>query len=217
MTLAKSRANELLDVLEEHILREGFHKLTVSDMASLLRCSRRTLYELAASRDALILLVLDRLFTAIRDDAAEAVASTADVKEKIYLYLRAGAIASRRGSPIFVSDVADWEPGRAVWREHVRLRATGLEALVHEGIEQGVFRPVHAYLVSELVIAMARRLRDPEFYVHTDIDLGKAFSEFYSILLHGIVRSETAELSRWHRDHERFRGKEGGEDRPNLH
>ena len=44
------RSAETLIALEALILSEGFSSLSVSDIASKLKCSKRTLYELAPSK-----------------------------------------------------------------------------------------------------------------------------------------------------------------------
>ena len=58
--LPSKRGSELLDALEDMVLREGFASLGVSAIANRLSCSKRTLYDLAPSKRELVLLVLDR-------------------------------------------------------------------------------------------------------------------------------------------------------------
>ena len=53
------RQRDLLDRLVE-LFDEGFAHLTMADLAARLNCSLRTLYELAPSRDELVLTVIDR-------------------------------------------------------------------------------------------------------------------------------------------------------------
>src|SRR5688572_58767 len=55
-----SRHEELLDGLEELLIAEGFRTLTLADLSDRLHCSRRTLYELAPTKDDLVALVVSR-------------------------------------------------------------------------------------------------------------------------------------------------------------
>ena len=55
------RHRSILEGLEK-LMRDGeLAKLTIGDMATRLECSRRALYELAPSKEQLVLLVLDRV------------------------------------------------------------------------------------------------------------------------------------------------------------
>src|SRR5204862_2617190 len=50
-----ARREELFDGLVALLLREGFSELTLDDIAARLRCSKRTLYRLARSKQQLVL------------------------------------------------------------------------------------------------------------------------------------------------------------------
>ena len=54
------RHRQVLDQLEQLFLEEGFAGISVRELAANVGCSRRTLYELAPSKDELVLVVLDR-------------------------------------------------------------------------------------------------------------------------------------------------------------
>lgn len=177
------RGSELLDALEDMVLREGFASLGVSEIATRLSCSKRTLYDLAPSKRELVLLVLDRFFARIRCDAAIACESTGDAQQRIYAYLQAGVRAAENLSPTTVTDIHRWPPARAIWQEHVRLRVEGLSRLIDNGTRAGVFRKIRPAFVAEVVFASINRLREPGFYDSTDLTISEAFDELYSMLL----------------------------------
>lgn len=184
------RAEELLDALEEIILSEGFARLTVADMAARLRCSRRTIYELAPSKNELVLLVLNRFFKRIRDDAEAIIRDFDDPGRRMYEYLQVGVRAAHRMSPVTVSDIDKWVPSRKIWQAHIRMRVDGLRRLVEEGIERGVFRGVHAHLVAETMFAAISRIREPDFYHHANMTVAEAFREFYGIILEALLHGD---------------------------
>jgi len=187
---ASRRTDELLDALEELIISEGFARLTVADIAARLRCSRRTIYELAPSKNELVLLVLNRFFKRIRDDAEVMTRDIDDPGRKMYEYLQVGVRAAHRMSPMTVSDIDKWVPSRKIWQAHIRMRVEGLRRLVEEGIERGVFRGVHAHLVAETVFAAISRIREPDFYHHANITVAEAFREFYGIVLAALLQAD---------------------------
>lgn len=177
------RGSELLDALESLVLREGFAGLGVSEIASRLSCSKRTLYELTASKRELVLWVLERFFAGIRQHAAIACAAADDAQNRIYAYLQAGVRAAERLSPATVADIHRWPPARAIWQEHVRLRVEGLTQLIDSGMREGVFRKIPPAFVAEVVFASINRLREPGFYDSTDLTISEAFDELYRMLL----------------------------------
>lgn len=177
------RGEELLDTLEAIVLAEGFEHLNVSDMAARLACSKRTLYELAPSRQLLLLRVIGRFFARIRDDAASIGARDVAARQQVYDYLQIGVRAAERLSPAAVRDMQSWVSARALWQEHVALRVDGLRRIIEAGIRSGEFKDIHPAFVAEIVFASINRLREPDFCTATDLTISQAFDELYRLLL----------------------------------
>ena len=57
-----ARHSELLDALVDLLLAEGFAHLTLDELAGRLRCSKRTLYALAGSKEQLVRAVVVHFF-----------------------------------------------------------------------------------------------------------------------------------------------------------
>ncbi len=72
---ASRRREEILDAVEEIFQKEGFRRVTIGELSTRLRCSRRAFYELAGTKEEVFLLVLKRLLARIRQDGEEAVDS----------------------------------------------------------------------------------------------------------------------------------------------
>jgi AcrR family transcriptional regulator len=181
------RAKLMMDALQDVIMQEGFANLTVGDLAARLRCSRRTLYELAPSKHDLVLLILRRFFKQVRDEAHGAVREQDDPGRQIFKYMQVGVDAAMRMSPVAVADIDRWAPANRVWQEHITLRVKGLRELVQKGTDAGLFRGVHAHLVAEVMFASWLRIREADFYVRQNISLADAFRELTRLLLHGLL------------------------------
>lgn len=156
-------------------------------MAERLGCSKRTLYELAASKNELVLAIVAQFFARIRSDAADAIKLSKDPTQQIYDYLQVGVRAAQRLSAAAVTDMHQWEPARSVWQEHMRLRVQGLCELIGSGVAAGVFRDINPKLVAELVFASISRLREPDFYASTNISISEAFQAYYGMLLAALL------------------------------
>ena len=186
-TAASNRSEEVLEALEKLILAEGFSRLNVSDIAARLSCSKRTLYELAPSKNELVLNVLDGFFRKIRHQAAGATDSKMGPERQVFEYLQVGVVAAERLSAAALADIHRWEPARLIWQEHVRLRVEGLRRIIENGVEAGVFSEVRPAFVAEIVFASINRLREPDFYLSTDLTISEAFHELYGMLLKSLT------------------------------
>ncbi len=179
----RPRAAEICLTLESIVLGEGFSRLSLTDLAERLSCSKRTLYEIAPSRNALVLKLLATFFARIRHDAAHAARVENTYTEALHVYLHTGVRAAARLSQETVTDIHRWEPALNLWQEHIRLRVQGLCELLEKGIEARAFRRVKTVLVAELVFASLSRLREPDFHTTTGITVSEAFQEYYAMLI----------------------------------
>lgn len=194
------RSAETLEAFEALILAEGFARLNVSEIAARLKCSKRTLYELAPSKKALVLKALDNFFSRIRQEAGHLAESAQDPERQVYEYLEVGARAAERLSQAVVADIHEWEPARTLWREHISLRIDGMCRIIDNGVKAGVFREVLPAFVAEIVFASINRLREPDFSDSTGLTISEAFHDLYEMLLHSLMHHNTPVLpasQRW--------------------
>jgi len=188
------RAHEVLALIEQILLREGFASLTVGEIAERIGCSKRTIYELAPSKRELVTRIVDAFFSDIRDAGHAAAAAESDPARQIYVYLQAGVNAASRLSAQAVADIDQWKPTRQLWQTHVRLRVDGLRDLLEAGIARGAFRDVNPTFVAEVVFAALDRLRQPDFYRNTRVTAVAAFQDYYRILLTGLLTNPAVRI-----------------------
>jgi AcrR family transcriptional regulator len=86
-----ARHSELFDALVDLLLAEGFAHLTLDDVAARLRCSKRTLYALAGSKEQLVRAAVVHFFERATDRVEAAVAACTDPEQRLAAYLRAVA------------------------------------------------------------------------------------------------------------------------------
>jgi len=181
------RSAETLEALEALILAEGFSRLNVSEIVARLRCSKRTLYELAPSKKMLVLKALGNFFSRIRQEADHAIDNTLGPERQVYEYLQVGVRAAEQLSQAVVADIDEWEPARTLWQEHIKLRVDGMCPIIENGVKAGVFRKVPPAFVAEIVFASINRLREPDFSDSTGLTISEAFHELYEMLLHSLM------------------------------
>jgi AcrR family transcriptional regulator len=178
---------DFLAQLTDLFVREGSNGLTLSEIASRLRCSRRRLYEIAKTKDELFCLVVKRFLAGVMDEAEDQVRKTCDPAEALVLYLEVGVRAAGRVTTAFLRDVDALEPARFTFDRYQEVRATRFCQLIDEGVRQGAFIECHGPVVAEFVLAAAMRLRTHAFLTRTSLTAEEAFREFYRVLLGGLL------------------------------
>jgi AcrR family transcriptional regulator len=180
-----SRHREVLNGLEKLFLAGELGILTIGELATRLGCSRRTLYELAPSKEQLFLLVLDRVMHRIGQTAIAAV----DPKLPASVQLRQYAIGSLRyafGSLAYddVSEVGG--AARAVDR-HYAFATSVIERIVAGGIDNGEFRPVNPSVAAVVILASAVHLARPDVLEDLGLSLVDAVSQMLEIAVAGLT------------------------------
>jgi AcrR family transcriptional regulator len=180
------REEELLDALETIFLRDGFRDVTVDQLARELRCSKRTVYELAPSKEELFLRVFDRYLSRLREEGRKGAATAAPI-DAFTPYLRPAIDAARKLSATLMRDMAAYAPANEMWERHRRERMTGLRKLVEHCVDEKIFRNANPYLVAEVFDASLRRICEPKFLSTSKLSYREALSELYGLLLHGLM------------------------------
>ncbi|MDI3341616.1 MAG: TetR/AcrR family transcriptional regulator [Sphaerobacter sp.] len=181
------RQTELLDRLEALFLAEGFAHFTLDDLAARLRCSKSTLYALAPSKEQLAVSVVRHYFKSVAARIEERIRDVTDVRERIGAYLAAIGDELRPASGEFIEDIAAFEPARAAYETNARFAAERIRGFIREGVEQGVFRDVHAALVAEMINVTIAGIQRGDILERTGLTSADAFAELATFVLNGLA------------------------------
>ncbi|MGI5328231.1 TetR/AcrR family transcriptional regulator [Actinomadura nitritigenes] len=131
-TRAARRRAELVERLIEVFLDRGFAGLSVAELAAVLRCSKSTLYAVAASREQIIVTVV-RAFFRRATERVEAVVDASDgPRERVGAYLRAISAELAPASPAFFADLDAFAPAREIYKRNTLIAARRVQELVRE-------------------------------------------------------------------------------------
>ena len=155
------RQEQVLDVVEAVFLREGIRGVRIGELAAEASCSRSTLYELAPSREELLLLVLDRMLRRIMRRGAEAIDAADDPLDRVRAMLTSGALDFAALGPQFLEAVRQHPPSRELFDRRLAQSRDVLEELIDDGVRAGRLRSVDPAPVAEAIIAIVLRFTDP--------------------------------------------------------
>jgi AcrR family transcriptional regulator len=181
------RQEEVLDVIEDVFYHEGLRQVTVGELASRARCSRRTLYELAASKEELFLLVLDRLMRRLARTARDAVANEEDPVDRVSAYLRGGLFVLEPFSSAFSEAIEGYPPAGWLFDHHWTAAIDSLVGLINDAIARGAFRDdLRPDVAAQGIVGGTRRLMEPSFLNSFDGSAAEALDDFFSMMVSGM-------------------------------
>lgn len=182
----EARREQLLDELQELFLSEGFLHLRIGALASRLKCSRSTLYELADSKEALFVRIVERFADRAVEDAASLAAACTSPVDRVARFVEVIARRQALGSPEFWRDAYEYAPTAQRFSERASSGVAMIREYLDEGIEAGVFRPTNTAFTAHLVWLLTRASRDGDALATAGIDSGEAVREIGALLLSGM-------------------------------
>lgn len=183
---ATRRQTNLFSDLLALFLAEGFNHLTLDDIAARLRCSKSTLYALAASKDELVRRVTVHFFKRATDDVEAALAQADGSWERVSAYLTAVGAALAVASDVFMADLNAFAPACEVYEANTRAAALRVRELIEEGVDAGAFRAVHAAFAADLIATMMVRIQQRGVRAATGLSDAEAYAELATLLTHGL-------------------------------
>lgn len=157
-----ARQREILDQLG-HIVEGGWADLTMAELAARLNCSLRTLYELAPTRDDLVLTVVDRSLWRVGHTATSSVSSAeATALDAVRAYLRAATVAVANVSPAFARDLAATPAAQRLEDAHNDYLVAVTRALLDLAVERGEIEPVDTAAMARTMAGLGRDLSRAE-------------------------------------------------------
>ncbi|MDT0221160.1 TetR/AcrR family transcriptional regulator [Gordonia sp. AC31] len=183
---ATRRRAALFDALLELILREGFAHLSIGSIAAELRCSKSTLYTLAASKEQLVTATVTHFFCSATEQVESRVAASSSPRERVIVYLVAVGEALAPASEAFMRDLDAFEPARALYERNTAAASSRVQALIADGVSAGEFRNVDAAFAADLASSMMTRIQRREVWAATGLDDAAAYRQLASILTAGI-------------------------------
>jgi AcrR family transcriptional regulator len=187
-TSADIKQERKLDALEDIFLKHGFKNVTVEHLAHELHCSKRSLYQLAPSKEELFLRVFSRYQSRLRAEGFKNAQGVAP-QDAFVGYLQPAIDASRKLSDTALDDIRSYEPANEIWEMHRKERMDGLRDLIERCVAEGIFRRTNPIFVAEVFTTSLRRICDPQFLATSKLSYHEAVTNLYELLLNGLLHS----------------------------
>ena len=179
------RHNEIIDALEV-LLESGVPNLTMSEIAKKLKISLRTLYEIAPSRDELILMTMDNILKKLGKFAMDSVSEIHSPVEKLEEYLMIVNQAVGPKFDRFMKDIEKINGSKKMADYHENFISTYTEKLLNEAIEKKEIQQINTKVFAVLFSSIGREFLNEKNRKSISTTPDENANSITSIILNGI-------------------------------
>ena len=179
------RHYEIIDALER-LLEQGVPELTMSEIATKLKISLRTLYEIAPSRDKLILMTMDNILKKLGKFAMDSVNEIDSPINKLEQYL---FIVNQAVGPKFDRFLIDMEKingSKTTADYHENFIKNYIKRLLEEAIEKKEIKSIDVKAFAILLGGIGREFFKEENKNSINLTPEESANSITSIILNGI-------------------------------
>jgi len=157
-----ARQLEILDTLDASVLRDDFVDLTMAEIARRMSCSLRTLYDIAPSKDALVLAVADRQLRRVGREAMEALETDLPPLDRLRAYLRATNRVLQPKTVLFSESFRKFEGAMELAEAHTRYIVEITRSLLDEAEQEGEIAAVDTSAIAFVLGRLGREFSRSE-------------------------------------------------------
>ena len=183
------RQREVLDALEELVVRGGFAELTMAEIAARMNCSLRTLYGISPSKDELVLVVVDRRLRRIGRRAIAALDAQEPPLAALRAYLRT-ANEAVQPTAAFAREFADVPGAQRLLDAHEGYVVAVTRSLLERAVEDGDIDAVDSGALAHVLGGLGREFSRPRLAATALAGTPKqAADAITELILRGLERS----------------------------
>ena len=147
-----------LEVIQnfENLLEDGIANQTMSDIASSLRVSLRTLYEIAPSKEKLVISTIDRILTNIAKQALGSLKDMESSVDKLRTFTKIGNEAAGPRIQKYAVDLSKIKGANEMIRSHESAYIEHIKKLLEEAVEKNEIQAVDTRAVAIMLGTVAR-------------------------------------------------------------
>ncbi len=157
-----TRQLEILDALEGSIHDEGMARATMAEIAARLNCSLRTLYEIAPSKDELMLTVVDRRLHRIGRESMRALESAGSPLSRLRAYLKATNLAVQPTTAAFSRDFANVPGAQRLVESHGAYVVAITQAMLDQAVAEAEIPPLDTAAMAHVLGGLGSEFSRPE-------------------------------------------------------
>ncbi|WP_420419862.1 TetR/AcrR family transcriptional regulator [Pacificispira sp.] len=180
------RQREILVELEKLLMTRTVSDLTMANVAALLNCSMRSLYNLAQSKDELFLLVADRKLRQVGRQAMQQIDGTLPPMTALRLYLESTNKAVQPDSLVLRRNLASLAGGRELGESHRNFIIQITTKLLDRALENGDIKRVDTHATAMVLGGLGRMFSQAEIAETLEASPQETARQMIDIILDGL-------------------------------
>ncbi len=180
-----SRHHEIINLLEK-MLEKGIPDLTMSELASKLKISLRTLYEIAPSKDQLITMTIDNILRRLGKDALDEISTLQSPFKKLQKYLSKVNQAVGPKFDKFMKDLSNVSGSSAMADYHEDFITGYIEKLLNDALKAKEIRKIDTRAFAILLGGIGREFSKEKNRISIDVSPEQSANSITRVILDGI-------------------------------
>tara|TARA_B110001450_G_scaffold251170_1_gene270896 strand:- start:1672 stop:2283 length:612 start_codon:yes stop_codon:yes gene_type:complete len=180
-----SRHHEIINLLEK-MLEKGIPDLTMSELASKLKISLRTLYEIAPSKDQLITMTIDNILRRLGKDALDEISTIQSPFKKLQKYLSTVNQAVGPKFDKFMKDLSNVSGSSAMADYHEDFITGYIEKLLKHHLKAKEIRKIDTRAFAILLGGIGREFSKEKNRISIDVSPEQSANSITRVILDGI-------------------------------
>jgi AcrR family transcriptional regulator len=188
-TLNSAERDKIIEYCSVKFLKDGFYYVTVDQIASELRMSKKTIYKYFSTKDELVEAVAIKMMEDVSTRIEEIITSENDSLTKALMLFEVMAGVVVRFSENWLKDLQIHTP--KLWKKIDEFRTkrafTALGSIIKQGQSEGIIIDKPAELIIHIFVNTVRSVVHPDFLYHQKFNYKEAFIHSFEILFNGIL------------------------------
>ncbi len=183
--------NRILEAAEEQFFKFGFTKVTVSEIASELGMSKKTLYKYFPSKEKLLRGVIELMMKDVPTHVSSLIHDDSmDYLDGLKHLMRLVGVQLSKLGRTFIQDVRKNAP--EIWKEIDEFRTKNILRnfgnMLNEGIRKGTFRSdINQQLLMLMYTNTVQNILNPEVLSQHPFSVSDAFEAIVKVFFEGIL------------------------------
>ncbi len=180
---------KIIEHCSTKFFRDGFYYVTVDQIATELRISKKTIYKYFSSKDQLVEAVTDNLMNSVSGQIESVVQTEAESLTKALMMFDIMGNIIIKFSENWLRDIQIHMP--ELWKKIDEFRTQRayfvLGSIIKQGQKEGMIIEKPSELIIHLFVNSIRSVVNPEFLYYQKLNYKEAFRHTFEILFNGIL------------------------------
>ncbi|MBQ08974.1 MAG: TetR family transcriptional regulator [Gammaproteobacteria bacterium] len=174
----------------ENLLEEGIGNQTMSDIASNLRVSLRTLYEIAPSKEMLVISTIDRILTNIAKQALSSLKNMDSSVEKLQTFTKIGNEAAGPRIQKYAIDLSRIKGADDMIKSHELAYIEHIKRLLDDATEKNEIKSLDTRAVAIMLGTVARIFSKKNHQEKVAASAEDSANMISGLIIDGLIKSK---------------------------